>query len=767
MRKVISLNKQWQFTKDSVDHQNPQNTENWTTVTVPHTWNAVDGANGFEFYRGACWYENNLSLPIEHKDKRVFVEFEGSNSVTNVYVNGNHLGEHRGGYSTFRFDLTDHFVFGEENTLLVEVDNSPFEDVYPLMADFTFYGGLYRDVNLVLVDPIHVDLMDHGSQGVYIKQQTVNDNEASFEVETKLTSALAEDRKVRLSVEILNQEGQVVNSRAKDVVLDTKGSKSVSLPFKLTNPILWNGLENPYQYTARVTVQKFNDTIDELLIPFGLRYFHVDPQKGFFLNGKRVQLNGVSRHQDRKDMGWAITESEHTEDMALIKEVGATSIRLAHYQHDQYFYDLCDKEGMVVWAEIPFISRMSKTDLEGTNAISQMTELIRQNYNHPSIIFWGVQNEIQIGGESQEVRDVVQKLTDLTKKEDPSRLTTLANVMFVDDKDEYNYMTDVVGYNKYYGWYMGETEDFGPWMDTFHEKNPNRALSISEYGAEGIIEYHTDTPKVKDYTEEYHALYHEKVWKMFSERPYLWATYVWNMFDFGANIRDEGGVRGRNNKGLITYDRKVKKDAFYMYKANWSTDKFVHLTGKRYIERAGEYTTFKVYTNCDSVTLVVDGKEVETQKAVDHKVTFENVALEHAETFVKVVGDDTYTDQAVFEKSAELPEYYKAPESESGGLVSNWFSMPDDEGYEDSNEEVVITDDVYSTRDKISDLVANEQTKEVLSKYFGDMEASPMYEMMSGMSLDMLASMDEETLNPVLLNQLNQKLTKINKEEGE
>lgn len=764
MRQTLSLNNDWKFTKETVDTSNPEKASGWTDVSVPHTWNAVDGANGFDFYRGACWYKKTLSLPIEKKDQRMFIEFEGSNSVTNVYINDHHLGEHRGGYSTFRFDLTEHFTFGEDNTLLVEVDNSAFEDVYPLMADFTFYGGLYRDVNLVLASAVHVDLMDHGSKGVYIKQQDVSDDAASFEVETRLASDLSESEKVRLWIDILDQDGQVVNSRAKDVLMDAESKKTITVPFKLNSPILWNGIENPYHYTAKVTVQKFNDTIDELIIPFGLRYFHVDPQKGFFLNGKRVQLNGVSRHQDRKDMGWAITEKEHKEDMELIKEVGATSIRLAHYQHDQTFYDLCDREGMVIWAEIPFISRMSKTDLDGTNAISQMTELIRQNYNHPSIIFWGVQNEIQIGGESQEVRDVVKNLTELTKKEDPSRLTTLANVMFVDDEDEYNYMTDVVGYNKYYGWYMGETEDFGPWMDTFHEKNPNTPLCISEYGAEGIIEYHTDTPKVKDYTEEYHALYHEKVWKMYSERPYLWATYVWNMFDFGANIRDEGGVKGRNNKGLITYDRKVKKDAFYMYKANWTTDKFVHLTGKRYIERVGEETTFKVYTNCDAVTLVVDGKEVATQKVVDHKVVFENVILADEETFVKVVGDDSYTDQAVFEKVLELPEYYKAPVSEEGGLVSNWFSMPEEaEDMEDSEEDIVITDDVYSSKDKIADLMENDETKAVLSKFFGDMEASPMYEMMSGMSLEMLASMDEETLNPKLLDRLNRRLTKISK----
>lgn len=767
MRTISPINESWNFTKEKVNPQNVNLTDTWSKVTLPHTWNAVDGANGFDFYRGACWYKKDLYLPVEKSDQDVYIEFEGANSVANVYINGHHLGEHRGGYSTFRFNLTEYFEFGETNTLLVEVDNSPFEDVYPLMADFTFYGGLYRKVNLLTVNPIHIDLMDYGSQGVYIKQKDVKDASASFEVETKLANTKEDAHKVRLWIDIVDEEGMIISSRAKECVLEPNSQAAVSLPFKIDKPNLWNGIENPYHYTAKVSVQKFNDTIDELSIPFGLRYFHVDAQKGFFLNGKRVQLNGVSRHQDRKDMGWAITEAEHKEDMELIKEVGATSIRLAHYQHDQYFYDLCDQEGMVVWAEIPFISRMSKTDLDGTNAVSQMTELIRQNYNHPSILFWGVQNEIQIGGERQEVRDLVKELNALTKKEDPSRLTTQANVMFVDDEDEFNYMTDIVGYNKYYGWYMGQSEDFGPWMDTFHEKNPDTPLSISEYGAEGIIEYHTDDPKVKDYTEEYHALYHEKVWKQFSQRPYLWATYVWNMFDFGANIRDEGGVKGRNNKGLITYDRKIRKDAFYMYKASWSKEPFVHITGKRYVERTGEQTTIKVYTNCQSVTLMVNGEKVGSKEIDYNLVVFDSVDLTDNENFIQVIGDDQYTDQAVFGKSAELKDYYQVPDSGEGGLVSNWFDMPDSEDDSDSDDEdVVITDDVYSTRDKIADLMANEETKAVLTAIFGDMEESPMYEMMSGMSLDMLASMDEETLTPQVLKKINRKLTKLPKGRG-
>ena len=348
---------------------------------------------------------------------------------------------------------------------------------------------------------------------------------------------------------------------AKEVVLAAGETQIVEMPVVIEKPILWNGRKNAYMYEAKVSMISFNDTVDEISIPIGVRYFEVDADKGFILNGEPLRLNGVSRHQDRKDMGWAITKKEHKEDMEFIKEIGATSIRLAHYQHDQYFYDLCDQEGMVIWAEIPFISVMSKTELEGINAKLQMTELIRQNFNHPSIMFWGIQNEIQIGGERPEVRKLVKELNELTKKEDPTRLTTMANVMFVPDEDEYNFMTDVVGYNKYYGWYEGKTEDFAGWLDGFHKTNPNVKLGISEYGAEGILQYHSNDPKVKDYSEEYHR-YSMKQFGKSLKRPFLWSTYVWNMFDFGANIRDEGGVKGRNNKGLITYDRKIKKDAF-------------------------------------------------------------------------------------------------------------------------------------------------------------------------------------------------------------
>ncbi|OAB40416.1 glycoside hydrolase family 2 protein [Paenibacillus antarcticus] len=765
MRKKIQMNHLWKFSKqaDISAIEETHNDSSWEAITLPHTWNAIDGANGFDFYKGACWYRKSFVLDPIVQGNRVFIEFEGSNSITDVYVNGQHLGQHRGGYSTFRFDMTDAIKFGTANTLSVQVDNTVVDDVYPQMADFTFFGGIYRNVNLIIANPLHFDLMDYGSSGVYVIQDDVSHEKATLTIKSKVTNDDEADKKVRLWADILDGDGRTVAYAAQEVVLPAGETQEVNLPVIIQNPTLWNGMQNAYMYKVNISLISFNDTIDQLSIPFGIRFFEVDADKGFFLNGEHLDLHGVSRHQDRKDMGWAITTKEHEEDMALIKEVGATSIRLAHYQHDQYFYDLCDQEGMVIWAEIPFISVMSKTELEGINAKQQMIELIRQNFNHPSIIFWGIQNEIQIGGETPALRKLVSELNTLTKQEDPTRLTTMANVMFVEDDDDYNKVTDVIGYNKYYGWYNGKAEDFADWIDGFHQTNPTAKLCISEYGAEGILQYHNNQPAVKDYTEEYHALYHEIVWNIFAKRPFLWATYVWNMFDFGANIRDEGGVLGRNNKGLVTYDRKIKKDAFYLYKANWSDEKFVHITSKRYIDRVDEAIQVKVYANCDNVTLYANGVELATSSSENHIFTFENVALLkgfNAITAVSHQDGHTYEDTAHFNKVAEANLSYIAPADE-GGVVKNWFQVP---VLEDVKiESLIITDDVYSTRCTLGSIMENDTARTVLEKYLGNLSENPMFGMASGMKVDTLASIAPDIFNEKLIYILNKELTQIEK----
>ena len=767
MRKVIHFNQDWKFIKQDEDQAMGIDFDdrNWKVVQIPHTWNAIDGANGFAYHKGACWYRKEFTIDDSAQGNKVYVEFEGANSITDVYLNGQHLGQHRGGYSTFRFDLTEAIDFDAKNTLAVKVDNTVVDDVYPQMADFTFYGGIYRDVNLVIANPVHFDLMDHGSKGIYVIQEEVNEENAALTIKSLLVNDSEEDKKVRLWVDLLDAEGENIAYAAKEVTLVAGERKSVEVPLVIENPTLWNGRKNAYMYEARVSMESFNDVIDELTIPFGVRYFEVDAEKGFFLNGEHLALHGVARHQDRKDMGWAITEKEQAEDMALIKEIGATSIRLAHYQHNQYFYDLCDQEGMVVWAEIPFISLMSKTELEGINAKQQMVELIRQNFNHPSILFWGIQNEIQISGERPELRKLVNELNELTKKEDPTRLTTMANVMFVEDEDDYNYVTDTIGYNKYFGWYNGEAGDFAGWLDGFHKKNPTVKLAISEYGAEGILQYHSSDPKIKDYSEEYHALYHETVWKIFEKRPFLWATYAWNMFDFGANIRDEGGVKGRNNKGLVTYDRKIKKDAFYLYKAHWSDEKFVHITGKRFVDRTDDTINIKIYSNCNEVNLSVNGGETTTLTSEDKIFVFENISLKEGINEVKILANDGNTslqDVAMFNKVDNPNESYFTPEEE-GGFVANWFDMPELGDVE--MEELVITDDVYSTRCTVGELFKNEETKAIVTTYLGNVEEHPMFDMMQGFTIDAMSQIASDQFSEKMLYTLNKELSQIRKRE--
>jgi beta-galactosidase len=766
MRKVININNGWKFIKKDVKLAASElySDERLEEVNIPHTWNAVDGANGFNYYKGACWYRKTFTLGTLYEGCKVFIEFNASNSITDVYVNGQFIGQHKGGYSTFRFDITDVVKYGVKNILSVKVDNTVVDDVYPQKADFTFYGGIYRDVNIVITNNVHFDLLDYGSKGIYIVQEDISDEKVQLKIKSKLVNDSNEQKKVRLWADILDAFGNNVTYAAKEVVLGAGENRTEELTTIIYNPILWNGKKNPYMYCSKVSLISFNDTIDELSIPFGVRYFKVDSEKGFFLNGEHLPLYGVSRHQDRKDMGWAITEKEQEEDMELIKEIGATSIRLAHYQHNEYFYDLCDREGMVLWAEIPFISIMSENELEGINAKQQMLELIRQNFNHPSIFFWGIQNEIQIGGERPEVRSLVKELNELTKSEDPTRLSTMANVLFVKEEDEYNRITDVIGYNKYYGWYNGKAEDFAPWLDKFHCVNPDVSLGISEYGAEGIVQYHSNSPKIKDYTEEYHAQYHETVWKIFEKRPFLWSTYVWNMFDFGANIRNEGGVKGRNNKGLVTYDRKIKKDAFYMYKAHWSEEKFVHIVSKRFIDRVDHEIVVKVYSNCNEVAIFVNGVELSSKISEDKVFVFENIPLSDGINEIKAVAkanDVQYEDIARFNKVNEPNLSYEAPVDDKDGAAKNWFQMPDLENVE--VEDLEITDDVYSSRCTFRELAQNEESNAVITKYLPKLKESPTYPMTQGFTLDTMADMAPEYFTEKLIYAINKELIKIKK----
>ncbi len=630
--------------------------ENAAAVTLPHTWNAIDGQDGGnDYWRGIGTY--TIELPNPTEGKKQYIELQGANHVATVYCNGRELGTHRGGFSTFRYDLTP-AMLPEGNVLTVVVTNG-VSSVYPQQADFTFYGGLYRDVNFIEVSPTHFDLLLDGTQAVFVTPRSSG--------KTRIDLFPVEAEGCTVKVALKDAQGNVVAEGCADAEAQTVIKLDVSKPH------LWNGMADPYCYTAEATIECDGAVLDAVSVTYGYRSFRVDAATGFYLNGKSCPLHGVSRHQDRQDKGWAISKADHEEDAALIKELGANTIRLAHYQHDQYFYDICDNTGFVLWAEIPFISSFIPDQEAHDDTISQMTELIAQNYNHPSICFWGISNEITIAGESEALYRNLCELNALAKQLDPSRLTTMAQVSMVPKDSEHVYITDVQSYNHYFGWYVGDAADNGPWMDQFHALNPDRPLGISEYGSEAVLKWHTVYPENHDYTEEYAAQYHHDMLKTFATRPYLWSTHVWNMFDFAADARDEGGVKGRNNKGLVTYDRKIKKDAYFIYQAYWTDEPMLHVCGERFVDRAPDERIVTIYTNCPAATLIVNGAEAATAEAVDHAVVFHDVPLQDGANTVTAVCGNVQGNTITLNGVAEHNYAYDLPE---GNEAANWFDDP-------------------------------------------------------------------------------------------
>ena len=754
MRK-ISLNESWRFTKDQITKENFLQAS-WENVNVPHTWNGIDGQNGGNnYYRGLCWYHKQIN--VEKHNGRLFLEFEGVNSIATVTLNGELVGTHKGGYSTFRFDVTDLAKEGI-NDLVVGVDNKHYDDIYPLMADFTFYGGIYRNVYLVYTNNTSFDLEHVGAPGVYVSQTDISDELARFKVDAYIKN-YRDKSDVTVDVTLLDDKGTELIKESK--VLSVTDNGLASLDLELSNPRLWNGVEDPYLYRVNVELLKDGDIVDERLINTGFRYFHFD-ENAFYLNGKKLRLNGVSRHQDRWEAGNALTNEMHDEDMELIKEIGANSIRLAHYQQAQYFYDLCDKEGMVIWAEIPYISISSKTDQEGKNAISQMEELVKQNYNHSSILMWGVQNEITIQGKRNNLEAIVQNLHDLTKEWDPYRVTTQAHVAMHPLEDSMHDITDIIAYNNYFGWYMGEAEDFSPWLDEWRRLHPTKPIGLSEYGAEGIVKYHTDTPTMKDYTEEYHALWHEKVYDIFESKDYVWGTYVWNMFAFAADARDEGGVKGLNNKGLVTIDRKIKKDAFFYYKAKWNSEEMLHLCSKRFEDRHNKNIELKAYSNLGEVEFYLNGELVNTVKSKDVVFTTK-IDLKDGENLVEVKSGN-HTDSTTFVTVDEINPSYTVPTADQGKGVfnfddaGNWF-----DDLKDDESELTFNPGYFSINDVISEILDNEEGLALFKKYMQTFLDHPMFEMAQGFTIKMITEFDKQAIPEGLVKLLNKELQQIKK----
>ncbi|MBQ6848121.1 MAG: glycoside hydrolase family 2 protein [Clostridia bacterium] len=666
MRKILNLNANWMFKKGTDD----VTARDGEQINLPHCWNATDGQDGGnDYFRGACLYVKTLEKASLPEADRYFLEIRGANSSADVYVGTEKLCHHDGGYSTWRVDLTDKLT--DKTDIAIVVDNSPNETVYPQMADFTFYGGIYRDVNLICVNESHFDLEYYGAPGIAITP-TVEGEDAKVEVEVYVKN-LKEPQKIIYTL---------YDSEEKE--LDKIETSDTKAEFLIKNVHLWNGRIDPYLYCLEAEIVENGDVLDNVCSAFGCRTFKIDPENGFILNGKEYPLRGVSRHQDRLGIGNALLPEHHEEDIDLIMEMGATTIRLAHYQHDQYFYDLCDKNGLVIWAEIPYISKHMPTGRE--NTISQMTELIAQNYNHPSIVVWGLSNEISIAGSNEDLLENHRILNDLAHEMDKTRLTTIAAVSMCNIDDPYIQIPDVVSYNHYFGWYGGDTDMNGPWFDKFHAKFPNIPIGMSEYGCEAL-KWHTSDPRQGDYTEEYQAYYHEELIKQLFTRKYIWATHVWNMFDFGADARSEGGENGQNHKGLMTMDRKYKKDSFYAYKAWLSDEPFVHLCGKRYIDRVEDVTKVTVYSNLPEVELFVNGESLGKKTADDHFFRFE-VPNVGESTLVAKAGE--CCDEGIIRKVDKMNEDYLLKEQ---GAVLNWFDVVEKEGY-------------FSLNDKISDIMS-------------------------------------------------------------
>ncbi len=746
MREIISLNENWTLSFPKGDHATEQ-------VNLPHTWNAVDGNDGNGSYlRTTGVYTRTFTAPKQPREGgRTYVEVLAAALNSTVKVNGQVATTHEGGFSIFRADVTDLCHEGE-NELTIEVSNEDTPSMYPSSADFTFYGGLYRGVNLISVPNAHFDLDYYGGPGMMVTPVPTEDGGANFTIKSFVTNP-ADNLTVMYSIE---------DCFGREVASAVRGSADTEVTIYVPDAQLWS-MDEPNLYTVVATLQRNNEEVDEIAANIGVRSFKVTPDEGFSINGVPTPLRGVSRHQDRVFEGNALTAEEHYDDAMLIKELGANTIRLAHYQHSQDFYDACDEIGFAVWAEIPFISVFKKGEGAHKHVMEEMKELIIQNYNHPSIMFWGISNEILIGGISQELVDTHHDLEKLCKELDPTRLTTIAHVSTTPVNGPMHHITDLESYNHYFGWYGGKMEQNGPWLDQFHAEHPDICIGISEYGCEGIINWHSNTPQCKDYTEEYQALYHEHMAQVFEDRPWVWASHVWNMFDFGCAARNEGGVSGRNNKGLVTMDRKTKKDSYFVYQAYWTQTPMVHIAGRRHAQRAGETTEIKVYSNQDTVVLYVNGKEVGQQTA--HRVFKFNAALnEGFNTIVAVAGD--VKDSITLEKVAEEPGYYTLPEfNERQEGVANWFKQV---GSMDLTAPMEFPEGYYSVKDTMEDLAKNEEALALAAKA---VKLATNFDIKPGVGMwDMMKKMTPEAMSNMIsgmpegfIESLNAQLIKVKK----
>lgn len=732
MRTKVLLTDGWRYgvTEAPKGNELPLLPEIMESVCVPHVWNVENPGQV-----GCRVYQRHLRAE-EIAGERVFLEFCAVAGVCRVWLNGQYIGEHRGGYSCFRFELTE-ALNGGDNLLTVTADNYKYQDICPLGGDFNNYGGIYREVSLISTGKNHFDLLYYGSSGL--------------EIETRA------DGLVKANVHVVG-EGKIIYR-----LLDgeTTAAQAEATPeesavqLQLDNPHLWNGKDDPYLYTLRAELVVNGVSEDCVSLRCGFRDCRVDADKGFFLNGEHLKLNGVAKHQDWDRMGSAPTRGQLDTDMELIREVGANALRLSHYQHPDYFYDLCDENGLLVWAEIPMLGMPDGNEAIVENAKQQMTEMILQNKHHPSIFCWGIQNEIAMLGESLEMYRKTEEINAHTKALDPSRPTTAANLFSVPFNSELCFIPDILGYNVYFGWYHHEMEDYDSFLDSFHSQNPQVPLCVSEYGVDGSPDLHSAAPKRKDYSEEFQALFHETVYPKLRDRDFVWGSFVWNMFDFGSFARNEGGCQGQNRKGLATFDRKIKKDAFYYYKANWSRDAFVHIGGRRFARRCGEETCVKVYSNQKSVQLFADGTDLGTLSGCAPVFTFEHVPLHLGENRLKAVSGSCIDEITLIGVTEAEPSYiYVDPNPEYN--VKNWFTQ------EESSDKL-FDPDCWSVLDPMRELLADPRVLAMLEKEVPVLAADFEFAKSAPVSLLKIFNLRRKEFTEDFVKEINRKLGTIKK----
>lgn len=639
-RQDIVLNDHWAF---RFSHQVRKGTER--RVDLPHTWNAQDALSGkIDYKRGIGNYEKTLFVRSEWKGKRLFLRFEGANTVTHVFVNGRYIGEHRGGYGAFVFEITGWVAYGKENTIRVRVNNAEQLEVMPLVGDFNFYGGIYRDVHLLVTDEVCISPLNYGASGVQIIQDSVSHEVAKGRARIMLSNGSDNSEDIELKV-YLSAQGKVVREKTRRLRLSGGADIQEDIAFEVEKPRLWKGRQDPFLYQMQVSLYKKGELVDSITESTGFRFFRIDAQEGFFLNGKHLPLRGVCRHQDRSEVGNALQAEHHKEDAALMADMGVNAVRLAHYPQSSYFYELMDREGIIVWAEIPFVGPGGYDDKGFVdspafreNGKEQLKEMIRQHYNHPSICMWGLFNELKAAGDDP--TEYIRELNELAHTEDATRYTTAAS----NQTGEMNVITDVIAWNRYDGWYGGMPVDLGRWLDKTHQGNPKLCIAVSEYGAGASIRHQQDSlvkPKPDSWwhPENWQTYYHMKNWEVIAVRPYVWGSFVWNMFDFGAAHRTEGDRQGINDKGLVTFDRKIRKDAYYFYKANWNKDEpMLYLSGRRNTKRTRRMQTIIAFTNQAEAELFVNGRSYGKAKPNQYAtLKWKNVELQPGENQIKVV----------------------------------------------------------------------------------------------------------------------------------